>query len=161
MQTTSLPRGNVASAKSLAGKYTRVARIRDPRSKRYGWNPTRTENHKVGPTAGGKAGDVRPWWVDRPLATLGIRSTNVSREELARREWPQSPVYSPLSSTSSGPSTPDAKCNYSENWNRAGGLCWGEPASSVPGALEKGGPGRVEHKLASQMRRGLKAMFSS
>jgi hypothetical protein len=155
LQTTPLPRSNADPAN--ATKHNRVLRIRDPRAKRYGWSPSsRTENSDVGPLSSGKrAGDTRPWWVDRPRPTLAVRSPNlnVSREELARREWPQSPV----SSASCGPDTPD----MNECWNdRAGntGSYWDESFDPPDVVGKEDGVG---HKLASQMRKGLKAMFSS
>ncbi|KAF8603421.1 hypothetical protein BDV93DRAFT_544630 [Ceratobasidium sp. AG-I] len=183
LQTTPLPRSshsrvfNERQARSLPRKSRSGAR-------RHGWNPIHafnptTTREEYSPRAekvnfrpvqtGSLRGEPEPWWVDRPTQgrALGVR-TGQGKEWQAsrwniRESWSaqELAITSPVSSM--GPFTPrtDESANP-EYWNdRTGyghGSCWED---SIGSGKEMETSMKVGQKLADQMRKGFKAMFSA
>lgn len=182
LQTTPLPRSN--HSQIFNERHSRsLPRKSRPGARRYGWNPShafnptttgeeyspRAERVNFRPIEGGSLrGEPQPWWVDRP--TQG-RALGVGRGEeewrtprwSIRESWSaqELPLGSPCSSMA--PETPrtNAAANP-EYWNdRTGyghGSCWED---SIGSREELETSTKVGRKLADQMRRGFKAMFST
>ncbi|CAE6422444.1 unnamed protein product [Rhizoctonia solani] len=136
LQTTPLPR---SGQPRVTEHEPRVLRIRNPRAKRYGWTPAKTcEELNAEKLKGSLNLSLRLG--ERPKL-FQFRSTHVSKEELARREWPLSPVtLCSVSTDSQGPSTPS---NWDESFESMGS---DENSSSLFG---------------QRLKKGLKAFFSN
>ncbi|CAE6384824.1 unnamed protein product [Rhizoctonia solani] len=134
LQTAPLPRSSQTQVPEA-----KVLRIRDPRTKRYGWTPARTCEDLSCEKFKGVTLSLRL----RGRPKFFRSSTNVSREELARREWPLSPVtICSVSTDSHRPMTPCSQWDDSFGANAD----LDEPSGSVFG---------------QRLKKGLKAMFSS
>ncbi|KAH7344115.1 hypothetical protein B0J17DRAFT_714253 [Rhizoctonia solani] len=138
LQTTPLPR---SSQPQVAEHEPKVLRIRNPRVKRYGWTPAKTCDEL-------NTEKLKASWslslrmTERPKL-FQFRSTNVSREELARREWPLSPVTvcSVSTADSHGPSTPCS--NWDDSFESL-------DSDEAPSGF-----------FGQRLKKGLKAFFSS
>ncbi|KAG8715404.1 hypothetical protein FRC11_004304 [Ceratobasidium sp. 423] len=137
LQTAPLPR---STQPRVAKHEPKVLRIKDPRTRRYGWTPTKTNENQSSERVKGSL-NLSSRVGERPKL-FQFRSTNVSREELARREWPLSPMTmrSSTSASSHGPSTP---CS---NWDESFDSIDSDPTSSG--------------LLGQRLKKGLKAFFS-
>ncbi|GAB1523733.1 hypothetical protein RhiTH_006883 [Rhizoctonia solani] len=145
LQTAPLPRSNQPPASEENKTKTKIVRIRgrDPKAKRYGWTPTRTCED---PSFGSEKCKVSsmPSLKPRERPRLFQLSTNmhISREELARREWPLSPVTicSVSSDSHDGPTTPCSQWDDSFGSNA--------DSRDVPRSL-----------FGQTLKKGFKAMF--
>lgn len=184
LQTTPLPRSNHSHVFTERQSRSLPRKSRSG-TRRHGWNPT----HALSPTTtkegysprgervnlqpvemGSLKGEPKPWWVDGSThgrgRTLGARTDQgeewKSPKWNIRESWSaqELAIASPVSSM--GPFTPRTNASANpEYWNdRTGyghGLCWED---SIESRKEFETSIKVGQKLADQMRKGFKAIFS-